>query len=185
MKFEIAVDVVIVDKHGKVIKRIRKKCRSYIRQMIDLLQIGLSYTSGTVKDTGGTSRTASYNNPNFNSTAAAANANYGIQVGTGTTTVTISDYQLATQIAHGAGSGQLQYGATSVGSVAIIGTSAQFIVARTFTNSSGASITVNEVGLVSRDGVNLWYYMMERSLITFAIADGASATVTYTIKVTV
>jgi dUTPase len=60
-------------------------------------------------------------------------------------------------------------------------------MARTFTNNSGADITVNEVGLIVKDyyGTTVGYFMIEHSALTFTVANGTSGTVTYTISATV
>ena len=189
MKFQMYVDVVVRDRNGKVIQRIRKrKCSSYVIALIDHLNSFMGAANNTIKDTGGTNRSyepATYAaNISMNVAGGATVTTFGIRAGTGTTAVTISDYAVETPIAEGTGAGQLSHGATSVGAPSTVGSSRQFTIARTFTNNSGASITVNEVGLYSRYST-VYYFMLERSLLTFSIANGASATVTYTIKVTV
>lgn len=186
------IDVVIRDKQGKVIRRIRKrKCSSYVRQIIDMLHTHMGQIDTTVVDTGGTSRTMSYSTTfagnNFMCNAGATVTTHGIRAGTGTAAVTINDYALQTPIAEGSGAGQLSHGVTAISAQATVGSSREFTVARSFTNNSGASITVNEVALYVRfiDTLNASYYaMIERSLLTFTVANGASATVTYTISVT-
>jgi hypothetical protein len=93
----------------------------------------------------------------------------------------VAKYALAAKIANGTGAGQLQYGAVSITAPATIGQKRQITVARVFTNNSGASITVNEVGLVVS---GIYYFLIERTLSTNAIANLASATWTYTISIT-
>ena len=186
MKFQMYVDVIVRDKNGKVIQRIRKrKCSSYVRAIIDWIRSNFSAASTGFVDTGGTSRTSGASATIFSANSGAAITTYGIRVGTGTNAVAISDYALQTPIAEGIGAGQLSHGATSVGSASTVDTSRQFTVARTFTNNSGASITVNEVGLICQELLNAWNFLFERSLLTFSIANGASATVTYTLSVSV
>jgi hypothetical protein len=192
MKFEMYVSVVVRDKNGRIVKRLRRKCKSYVRQLIDHLNSFMTQGSVSSIDTGGATRTivatSAYTARYMSLYGSSAGVTtHGVRVGTGTNAVAISDYALQTPIAEGTGAGQLTHGATSVGSPTTVGSSRQFTIARTFTNNSGASITVNEVGLYveTYDGTAYRYYMIERTLLTFAIANGASATVTYTIKVTV
>jgi hypothetical protein len=178
MKIKVYIEVWKGDK-----RILKKPANSFVRQFIDELRVQMAQAIGTQKTTGGTTFDVPPHQYAFRVNADAGSDAWGIQVGTGTNPVTISDYKLQSKISHGTGSGQLQYGAVSVGTVAIVGTSAQFTIARTFTNSSGADITVNEVGLV-------WLYidycyLLDRSLLTFTIPNGESRTVTYTIKVTV
>ncbi len=83
---------------------------------------------------------------------AAGADDRGMVVGTDDTAVTFNNYQLNSSIDHGTGTGELQY---SVSETPIrIWYSATDIMtikhARTFTNGSGASITVKESGLIGR-----------------------------------
>jgi hypothetical protein len=171
VKLEIEAIVVLRDKNGKILKTIRKKCHSYVRAMIDLLQYSMSDV-------------AVYNY--FSVIAAAGDNSYGIQVGTGTATVTILDAHLQTLIANGNAATQLSYGSVSVGAVAIVGSTAKFTIARTLTNNSGADITVNETGLMVNVSIGgPVKNLVEHTLLTFTITNGVSGTVTYTISVTV
>ena len=148
---KIYVQTEIRDGNGKVIKRIRKRlCHSYVQQLIDMLRDLMSGSSGNVVDTGGTSRAMVISGTDFSFYAGAgvAGDTYGIQVGTSNSAVTISQYSLVAKISNGSSSGQLSYGLVSVGATATVGTTRQFTIARTFTNNSGADITVNEVDLV-------------------------------------
>jgi hypothetical protein len=84
--------------------------------------------------------------------ASAGDDTLGIQVGTSSTPVTSTDYRLPGKISHGTGSGQLQYGDQSV-TYSYGSTYGYVELTRVFTNSSGASIVVREVGLIAR---NYW-----------------------------
>jgi len=153
---------------------------------------GGSGTSGSGPNTSGTSEAfiSSYSNginkEGFNTNDGSGDASYGIQVGTGTTANSTSTYALASQIANGTGSGQLSYGSHSY-SWATGGTST--VVARAFSNSSGASVTVSEVGLVwaSNSAGNPYNFIMIRDVLSSSvtIANGGNATFQYTISITV
>jgi hypothetical protein len=189
-RLKIEVQAEIRDKNGKVIRRTRKKlCRSYVRQMIDLLYAEFALDSGVItKDTAGTMR--SIWNPagywkGLGAACGAASTLYGILAGTGASPTTISDHVIQTLITHGDTSTKLNYGATSVGTVAIVGSTAKFTIARTLTNNSGADISVTEVVLVLACTSTVYYFLVERTLLSFTITNGTSGTVTYTISVTV
>lgn len=184
MKIEAWVEV-FKEENGKKIVIKRKKAQSFVVAFIGLLNIQMANASRTVKDTGGTDRSISTNTANFQVTAGAGTSTYGIQVGTGTTPVSISDFKLVSQIAHGTGAGQLQYGATSVDTYAVSGNRAFFNVQRLFTNNSGSDITVNEVGLVCYGGGTTYVFLIDRTLITFTIPNGQTRGVNYEIRVTV
>ena len=184
MKLKTFLTIELKDKNGKVLKTIRKECKSYVRQMIDALRIQMCEVISDLKDTSGITRSMPASGTTYWELAAAANSLFGIQVGTGTNAVTISDYALQTLVAQGNGSGQLDYGAMSIGTIVIVGSTAKFTLSRTFTNNSGADITVQEVGLVYKETNYNYYFMIERTLLNFTIANGTSGTVTYTISVT-
>jgi hypothetical protein len=179
MKVITSIIVDIFDANGKKVRSLKKaKTNSYVRQMIDILASYMSNTGLSKKDITGTTRTTYHLILN----GGSGDASMGVVVGTGTTAVTISDYKLESIIANGTGSGQLQYGTTSFSEVAITGSTAKFTIARTFTNNSGASINVHEVGLYTK---STYVYCLERTLLDFTIENGQSGTVTYTISVTV
>lgn len=74
----------------------------------------------------------------------------GIQVGTGTNAVTPTDNALQTRIAHGRGSGELEYGGCELIGILFSGLSphdGEFTIRRYFTNVGGGSITINELGI--------------------------------------
>jgi len=118
--------------------------------------------------------------------AASADANYGVMVGSGTTAVTVSDYALATKIAHGTGTGQLQYGAVTLIAPTIVGNDCYCEVVRGFTNGSGSTVTVAEIGLVDRYEGQALYWLMCRDVLGTAIdvLDTKTLTITYRVKVT-
>jgi len=96
---------------------------------------------------------------------SANDSTYGIVVGSGTAKPTPMDYALGSLIANGTGTGQLQYSAhtlnpppassyinnasqPSTGVLNVSGNTTSIQVTRQFTNQSGASITVSEVGII-------------------------------------
>ena len=141
---------------------------------------------------------------------SANDSQYGIVVGSGTATPTPMDYNLQSQIVNGTGSGQLVYGAHTIspapvsngsgnvytttttpssGLLPVSGNTTSWQITRTFTNNSGASITVSEVGLISQIWVNSSssvFVLLAHDLLSSAITipnNGVMA-ITYTISVT-
>ena len=109
---------------------------------------------------------------------------YGPVIGTGTGTETFTDYVLGTIIAHGAGSGQMVH-SDMTRTYSLSGTRHKNKVNRTFTNNSGASITVNETGLYAESGYANDQMMINRDLISaIAVANSESLYVAYTIQLT-
>jgi len=79
-----------------------------------------------------------YENPPYN----------GICVGSSQIPYDINQYSLQALITHGTGSGQLQYGSNNVNFFIINGTTATWTVNKTFSNESGNTVDINEIGVV-------------------------------------
>lgn len=99
----------------------------------------------------------------------SGDANVGIVVGTGTTKVTMDDYTLQAKVAHGGGAGQLNYGGGSLSAPEVNGNVITMRLERTFNNTSGADITVTEIGIMGaskllNDNTDR-YYLMSRDLL--------------------
>jgi len=195
---EVFLHAYNYDAGGHLIQRLIQRSDSFLPNFIGMLysQMDAPYygngTSGSGPNTGNTSEVFinSYGDypyvEMFATSAPSGNASYGIQAGTGTTANSTSTYALSAQIANGTGSGQLSYGSHSY-TWSTGGT--YTTVARAFSNSSGASITVAEVGLVwaSNATGNPYYFIMLRDVLSSSvtIANGGSATFQYTISITV
>jgi len=165
---------------------IMKPANSLMKQFLQAIKTQFSYVScGTSAwtDTGGVARSVSPGGL-LDVRANANDATLGIVAGTGTNAVTISDYALQTQIAHGTGAGQLSYAAVLFPNtnVTVDGSNCYYDFNRTFTNSSVGSITINEIGLYSN---TTYKFMLDRTLYTKTIANGAGAIITYRIQISV
>jgi hypothetical protein len=204
------VEIEVKDKDGKLLSKRKMRSKSFVANFLRVINLyaktqGLpSYStlyasafSAGVKNHSGTSVNtviiSSYSDkpaPILFVAAPSSEPNYGIRVGSGTTTPTPNDYNLASPIAHGTGSGQLVYGAVTVEDVLINGNTISFRIIRTFSNSSGATVTVNEIGLSMRTLVGLWnawdYVLLARDVLSSSVdvPDGATLTVRYILSVT-
>jgi hypothetical protein len=194
---EVFLHVYNRDAEGRLTQRLIQRSDSFLPNFVGMLysQYTCSYggggTSGSGPNTAGTNAAFidNYNtyfiNESFTTADGSGDASYGIQVGTGTTANSTSTYALSALIANGTGSGQLSYGSHSY-SWSTGGTST--IVARPFSNSSGASITVSEVGLVWESNTSGPYsFIMIRDVLSSSvtIASGGNTTFQYTISITV
>ena len=192
---KIQVRIERFDKNGRLIEVVKKPLNSYVQNHIDYLRAQWSGTNSGVTNLSGTSRNVQTSGggstgwyTKFVVAAGVADDSYGLVVGTGTNAVAISQTALQTKILHGDVSAKLNHGSVSVGNPATVGSTRQFTIARTFTNNSGADITVEEIGLYAQ-----FYYssstmditMIERSLLHYVIPNGQSASFTYTISATV
>jgi len=114
---------------------------------------------------------------------------FGLVVGTGTTPETNTDYALDTQIAHGTGAGQLDYGAHSFTATAVVGSNVDMVVSRSFYNGSGSSITVREIGIYcqSRYATGYAYFCTLRDVLGTpgVVNNTETLTLQYTFRTTV
>lgn len=187
-KIDLYLSWIHKDKFGNIIKKTKpKKCKSYVKAFIELLSQQMNEAAnGNIVDTSGNPKTIAPHASTFGLKSGAGVVTDGIVVGTGTTTVAYDDNALDTLIAEGAGAGQLNYGATSIGAMATVGTTRKFTIARTMTNNSGSDITINEVALYGMGySGGTWYFCLERTLSTQTVTNGNSVTATYTLSITV
>lgn len=186
-------DAVVTDKNGRVTRRKKGICHSFVKQFIQVLRGYLGNAYETIKDYTNTDRPSGYvaaasAKNGFRINAGSANAAYGLKVGTGTNAVNIADYALQTPVAHGTGSGQLQHGAHSFGAAYSDATASYITISRVFTNASGATITINEIGIYSYGEVYAAAYVClvrDKLAVGVSVPNGQSLTLTYTIKITV
>jgi hypothetical protein len=192
MKFDAELEFAFWNRdYNRVIKRYKQKSKSFVAGFWVLLGAQLAAaTSGyyNLKDITGTVRSVNVQQSGatyqLNSIAAAGTATRGIVLGTGTTAVAWDDYKLESQIAHGTGSGQLSYGASSV---SIPSPASGYIVlplTRDFTNSSGGNVTVREAGVYSLGHYstnNTANFCTVRDVLSTpqVIPNGTTVTVTY------
>jgi hypothetical protein len=155
---------IIVELDGKhlytcISKSLLQNFGKMFCRMLGCPGTGAVTISTTVTDTTGSPQTAPCETSNgywdiyaspLGMNAPDNDDTYGIVVGTGTATVTPTDYCLASKIPHGTGSGQLDYGVHTV-TESYTGSSSYCEISRSFTNVSGAEITVREVGLIARN----------------------------------
>jgi hypothetical protein len=157
------IEYEVKDKNGKLIEKGKFPSKSWVGNLIRLLNmlwdtwasvtstgsVYYYYTKTLYVDTSGSARMLgiiSGATGSFGGEAPAGDTSAGILVGTSDTPVSLGQYNLLGLIPHGTGSGQLSYGATVVEDLTI-DTTYFFRIIRTFTNNSGASITVREIGL--------------------------------------
>ena len=115
----------------------------------------------------------------------------GIIVGTGTTAVTPTDVALVARVAHGRATGQLEYGGCELINIAFVAPNGEFTIRRYFTNASGGSITINEIGIYSVgtdfDTYYAWPFCVARDIVSpgIAVANTELLRVTYVPQITV
>ena len=200
-KFRIEYEVEVKDKKGKIIHKEKKECKSLLKNFMLWLhsKFTISTAEGatvtwTANDTGNVGRSFPVTGTNYEGEfgyfgALTAMDGKGIRVGKGTTAVTPTDYELADKIIHGTGSGQLLYGAQTYEAVEVVDSDSRFRISRTFTNNSGASITVKEIcgTLAQMDTAfteRFLLYLRDVLVSPSTVPDGATLTVRYRFSVT-
>ena len=165
----------------------RRTGYSFVRAFGVLLYLRMGFTSNqSTNDTGNVSRTFTAGITPASDTTSGTSTS-GLVVGTGTTAVDITDVALVTQIAHGASAAQLQYGASVVDLPSSDSTSTTLILTRPFSNASGGSITVREIGMYCSvsDSVGTGRFLcLARDLATIALSNGDVLTLNYILKTT-
>jgi len=204
---QILWELEVKDKNGKLLSHKKAPARSWLKAFIVILKGEFATRHGSsignanvsVVDETGTARTypsqggGTYNSYylNLSTLGDAADVTQGIIVGTSDTPNTLTTYALGGKISHGTGSGQLLYGVETVEDVTNpSGNDLQFRITRTFTNNSGATVTVKEVGLLIKKydaTVTSRSFLAARDVLPSSVdvPDGATLTIRYVVKITI
>ena len=182
------VEIEVRDRQGRVIERRKEQpSRSPVRAFLEAflsMVIGAAVptvdTGGAADNVGPTTATL------LTATGPANDATQGIVVGTGVTAIDIADDSLTTQIAEGTGSGQLTHNLQTMDSQVETGTGqAWFDITRTFTNGSGATIKVYEMGIYAVNGQAAAddVCLMHDVITPVYVPDGATLTIRYRMRI--
>jgi hypothetical protein len=158
--FRAYLIAIVRDSTGKVIKVHKQRSRSPTANFIGLLLplTWFNYTGNSYTITNVTGGTYSYK-PSIGSTSLDIIYpnnihNYPtylvmIQVGSGSQSNPSSATKLAAPIANGSNTGQLVYGSVSIpANITVSGSSAYFYISQAYSNQSGATIDITEVGVI-------------------------------------
>ena len=187
------LELIVRNKKGEVTERQMVLSESFVKAFLTGICIAMSRTASyktldplELTDYLDTECQIGISSSQFLCSATAGQDYWGIEVGTGITAPTITDTKMETQIAHGVGVGEMQYSAVTFGAPASDGVTAHFTVTRDFSNNSGGSITVREIGLVCRLGTlsGTTYFLTIRDAVNIAVPDGETLTVNYRIQAT-
>ena len=204
--FNTYLTVVVRNSEGRVIRVHRQRSHSPTFNFMSLFlplqyYINCSCSTSLTNTGNSTNSFAPGNNSSAkcisypNAATSFSSFLYMIQVGSGQQSNPYNSYSLASPIANGSGSGQLVYGTPSVSpNITVSGNSAYFIISQTFNNSSGGTVTITEVGIVtqiviiSSNGSNttipgqllVWYDVLSSSI---SVPNGGSVTIYYTFTV--
>jgi hypothetical protein len=173
--FRVTLRAIIRDRKGRIIKVLPAiPANSLINGFIKSLYALFSQQVNIIVDTAGTNRTTAATQYHLDAAANAAVTNYGMVVGTGSDAVTMADYKLAAQVvtnlAHSIMSFALTYPTAALGILAL---------SRTFTNNTGGTVQIREVGLYTGILSHNYPACSDRSLYSVDLANGLAVTFTY------
>jgi hypothetical protein len=185
--------VILSEKHQVGHSWVRNAYNVYNLMMLDSLPTTYLF----LKSTDGVLHTETVPGRNYTSTAfdgsgyyATTNSNdYGIVVGTGSTAFDLDDFRLDAVVTHGNTSDKLYYQAQVAPVTAYSGDpdfTQNILHKRIYNNNSGATITVNEIGLIFYERYSAFtnhYYLMSRDVLDTpaVVLNGAQLTVTVSI----
>jgi len=194
----------ITNPDGTVVREWTEPAHSFVENFALFIQALWGSTSAVLTDTAGYS--VSINGASGGTMAINApsgNDSYGIVIGSGAaagSTPSPFASNLTAKIPQGTASGQIEYGATSVSTASVSGQTTSFTITRSFTNVSGATINVTEIGIIayltgwamsaSSGGapvnVSSDYVLIAYDIPSSAISlqNGQTLTITYTFSVT-
>jgi hypothetical protein len=192
------VEFEVRNKDGKLIQKGKFPAKSWVGNIIRLLNaLWKTWTNVTAAlskyvystpsvllDTTNTARSLGLyadSSGTFGGAAPAGDTSAGILVGTSDTPVSLAQTNLLGLIANGTGSGQLSYGATVVEDLTI-DTTYYFKIIRTFTNNSGASITVRELGLFLKPREISFMFARDVPTSPITVPAGSTLTLRYIIS---
>lgn len=186
MEVKTYITLTLQDAHGRVRKRRRFESHSYVQQMAEILRTMLGQVTTSALNISNVAQNVTPVTTALDASGPVTSDLSGIVVGTGAGAVAIGNVALTTQIAHGAGAGQLNHQAQVYNAPTTIGSSRRFTTNRGFQNGSGASITVNETGIYVRNASLGHTFCIVRDLVSpgVAVPNTQTLTVTCTIQVT-
>jgi hypothetical protein len=102
---------------------------------------------------------------------------FGIVIGNqvGPTAVALTDTKLQAQV-----TANITHGAMVFSLNAPDGTHYQLIASRMFTNATGSTLAITEVGIYVKNPATGYFFCVDRTLMTINVANGAAVTLTYT-----
>jgi len=203
---DVHLVAVVRDANGKVIKVHKQRSHSPTANFIGLMlpMVWFSNTNSSFTITNTTGGTCGNQPGGAPGSANIAYPNSGgnhntylvmIQVGSGQLSNPYNAHTLAAPISNGTGAGQLSYGSVSVPSgITVSGGSAYFTISQSYTNNSGNTITITEVGIIVEVQItnsnNTWYADCGNMLVWYdvlsspiSIPNNGGVTIYYTFSV--
>lgn len=178
-KIKIEIRAQVHDKNGRLIKSYPwKRSNTLLRQFIQILVVQLNQETLAVLNVSNASVNVTTNAVNLGISAPAGTTTYGIKVGTGTADVAMTDVKLGTQVTT-----NVAHGVCSATAEAVDSTGWRAVITRSFTNNTGALLSITEVGLYCIALNAASYFCIDRTLYNVSVPSGSAVTLTYRITV--
>ncbi|RLG80404.1 MAG: hypothetical protein DRO40_11225 [Thermoprotei archaeon] len=179
------IELEVRDKNGKLIKKHRQPAHSWVKNFMNILRYGFANHDVPCTKQDGSTVSITINASLgwfLRVTAGAGDDSHGLMVGNGSKAFEVDDYSLDSKIPHGSNANQLVYGETTVENVVDDGSKLYFRIIRTFSNNSGSSITVTEVGLAVAGADNKPLIARDVLDSPVTVPNGGTLTVRYIIQ---
>lgn len=198
-QFKCSIEVSVHDKEGNEVSKHTQGSRSFLRLFGEFMLAQIrhpwsgaesecTFTAPDIDDVSRDTKLGCYtgSSRSFRGKAEDDTAAFGLIVGSGDTAVAKDDTKLDAMIAHGTGSGQLDYNDTSVTAIEQDGDVSSITLTRTFTNSSGGIIVVKEMGWAGGFGqaAGSWGILMLRDVLITPQSIPNSMVLTLRLKIT-
>jgi hypothetical protein len=154
-----------------------KPANSLLKQFTQLMHIQLSQINQFVTRTSGATLELGPSSDNLLVTAASAQTSWGMVIGSGTTPVTMLDYKLETQLISNVNHGAMTFAIENPDA-----STWRTAITRVFTNNTGATLTIREVGLYATTA-STYFFCIDRTLYSVDVPSGVGVTFTYRITV--
>lgn len=188
---QLLLRMVVRDPDGKIISDTgRKPSKSFVIQFLEFIYAMGPGLPRNATDING-AETQIYDHDaacslNFRMKGLLATDDMSIIIGTGDTAVANTDFKLETQLTEGVGAGNISYGVGTVTPTAVVGANVDLELKRPFTNLTGSTITVKEVGIYAD---SFWggIHCIIRDVLgaSVDVPDKCSLSVIYTLRTTV
>lgn len=187
---KLSYQLIVKDKDGNIKSDTGKMdAHSWVKQAAQFFEFNMKNADGSgIKDLNSIERAWDISSNTVGIPFDISDSTTGVFVGTGSTAVTSSDVVLDAAIPDGTSAGRLVHGAPTIYE-GILGTSTGWthLIERDFQNDSGATITINEVGVYTKYDTNTGAgtspntSMLIRDVLGTGVAvlDGESAVVRY------
>ena len=195
MNLELYYRILKHDPDGRLVKDTGlMPSGSYVIQFLEMIGALFDGIRGTFTDTNGAESTMIYELENIDESgqvrAPALDDKFGLVVGTnaGVSAEDNEDYALDSKIPHGdvGAVGTMNYRDVTFVAPRVVGPNVDFDVFRAFINENDATITVKEIGIITRMdyGVDKFHLILRDVVADEAVEAGYTLTVGYTLRST-